>query len=273
MYDVDLSKNENGDQVLIIGATNRPDSLDPALRRAGRFDREISLGIPNLECRAQILKVLTKDLKLSDDFSYEQIAKHTPGYVGADLMSLTREAAMAAVNRVFNELKLKKTVEVPKPAAPIEPVVADETCTIVDEKTDEALNKSSESDPVIDPGKEEVPPVANEVGSTSGTIVIIDDDVKKGEQETAPVETPEVVVPKTPLEQLLDWLHNDSPLTQTELDDLHITMQDFAHALKCVQPSAKREGFATVPDVTWDDVGSLRDIREELQLTILVSSF
>jgi ribosome biogenesis ATPase len=69
------------------------------LRRAGRFDREICLGIPNVEARVQILKVLTSKLKLSEEFDYETLAKHTPGFVGADLMSLTREAAMAAVNR------------------------------------------------------------------------------------------------------------------------------------------------------------------------------
>jgi ribosome biogenesis ATPase len=95
----DLSQNECGDRVLVIGATNRPDAIDPALRRAGRFDREICLGIPNVEARVQILKVLTSKLKLSEEFDYETLAKHTPGFVGADLMSLTREAAMAAVNR------------------------------------------------------------------------------------------------------------------------------------------------------------------------------
>lgn len=86
---------------MVIGATNRPDSIDPALRRAGRFDREISLGIPNKENRAQILKILTKNLKLSNNFDYELLASYTPGYVGADLVALTREAAMAAVNRYF----------------------------------------------------------------------------------------------------------------------------------------------------------------------------
>lgn len=94
-----MNKDENGDRVLVIGATNRPDSLDPALRRAGRFDREVCLGIPSLESRLQILQVLTKTLKLEPDFDYMQIARNTPGFVGADLMALTREAAMAAINR------------------------------------------------------------------------------------------------------------------------------------------------------------------------------
>lgn len=87
----------------MIGATNRPDAIDPALRRAGRFDREICLGIPNEKAREEILKVLTTNLTLSSDFDYQKIAKHTPGYVGADLLSLTREAAMVAVNRYWTE--------------------------------------------------------------------------------------------------------------------------------------------------------------------------
>jgi SpoVK/Ycf46/Vps4 family AAA+-type ATPase len=72
--------------------------------------------------------------------------------------------------------------------------------------------------------------------------------------------------------ELTAWLRdNQCPLSDQQLNELCVELDDFKQALKCVQPSSKREGFATVPDVTWDDVGSLRDIREELQLTILVS--
>lgn len=95
----DLSNKENGDRVLVLGATNRPDALDPALRRAGRFDREVSLGIPDREARAGILAVLTSKLALGSDVSLTRIAALTPGFVGADLVALIREAAMAAVNR------------------------------------------------------------------------------------------------------------------------------------------------------------------------------
>lgn len=160
-----------------------------------------------------------------------------------------------------------------KKVVPVEPneVKVDETCTVVDEKNEESSNKS-DTEPVIDPGKEEIPANVNDVCSSS-TIVIIDDDVKKNEIDVEKVENTEISIPKTPLEQLIHWLHNDAPLTNSELLDLKITMEDFACAIKCVQPSAKREGFATVPDVTWDDIGSLRDIREELQMTILVSNF
>lgn len=94
-----MGSKTNGNKVLVLGATNRPDSLDPALRRAGRFDREVSLGIPDKDARAAILKVHTANVTLSDEVSLEKIASLTPGFVGADLVALIREAAMAAVNR------------------------------------------------------------------------------------------------------------------------------------------------------------------------------
>lgn len=94
-----LAEQQNGDSVIVIGATNRPDAIDPALRRAGRFDREIIMGIPNSDARENILRVLCKNLKMNDDFDFNALAGLTPGFVGADLMSLVREAAMAAVDR------------------------------------------------------------------------------------------------------------------------------------------------------------------------------
>lgn len=95
-----MGRKEGGDHVVVIGATNRPDSLDPALRRAGRFDREVCLGIPDKDARVHILQILCNKLKLAPDFNYEYVAVNTPGFVGADLMALTREASMVAVNRL-----------------------------------------------------------------------------------------------------------------------------------------------------------------------------
>lgn len=69
----------------VAGATNRPDALDSALRRAGRFDREIAVGIPSEAARQSILRVLTRSLRLSGDFDFKAVAKRTPGFVGADL--------------------------------------------------------------------------------------------------------------------------------------------------------------------------------------------
>ncbi|CAI7925697.1 unnamed protein product [Closterium sp. NIES-53] len=87
--------------VVVIGATNRPDSLDPALRRAGRFDREICLGIPDESARARILEVLSRKLRLEGSFDFGVIARRTPGFVGADLAALAKEAAAIAVKRIF----------------------------------------------------------------------------------------------------------------------------------------------------------------------------
>ena len=103
----DLGECENGNRVLVVGATNRPDALDPALRRAGRFDREVCLGIPDRAARAHILKVVCSDLSLdpevNSDEGMDYLASLTPGFVGADLKALTREAAMVAINR-YDEL-------------------------------------------------------------------------------------------------------------------------------------------------------------------------
>ncbi len=83
MDDLSMENTQNR-PVAVIGATNRPDALDAALRRAGRFDREISMGIPDENAREQILNVLTSKLRLSGDFDLKHLAKVTPGYVGYD---------------------------------------------------------------------------------------------------------------------------------------------------------------------------------------------
>ena len=161
--------SKKGKHVMIIGATNMPDSLDPALRRAGRFDREILMGIPDDTTREGILKVMCKNMAISSDFDFKSIARQCPGYVGADLSSLVKQAASVAVKRAFSSLACSQK----------------------------------------------------------------------------------------------------QPFSQEELESLNITMHDFMIALPKVQPSAKREGFATIPNVSWSDIGALEDIREELTLSIL----
>jgi transitional endoplasmic reticulum ATPase len=88
-------------QVIVVGATNRQDALDPALRRPGRFDREISLHAPDLLGRVEILRIHSRDMPLSHDVDLPEIARITPGFVGADLAALCRESAMAALRRTF----------------------------------------------------------------------------------------------------------------------------------------------------------------------------
>ena len=87
------------DKVIVIAATNRPNSLDPALRRPGRFDREIEIPVPNLEGRREILEIYMRRMPLSDDVDIDEIAKLTPGYTGADLATLCKEAAIESINK------------------------------------------------------------------------------------------------------------------------------------------------------------------------------
>lgn len=93
-------------RVVVVGVTTRPEYIDQGLRRAGRFEREITLGVPNEEARVQILKVLTRGMRLRPDFPFEEIVKYTPGYVGADLQTLIKEASILAVERAIGCVKL-----------------------------------------------------------------------------------------------------------------------------------------------------------------------
>ena len=182
--------------VTVIGATNRPDGMDAALRRAGRFDREIMLGIPDEAARERILRVQATKLRLSENLDLREIAKKTPGYVGADLSALAKEAAASAVTRIFKKLE------------------------------------------------------SEEAGGADAPMS--QDDEKK--ETNGALATGRLADPR--------------PLTEDELVDLAISMDDFNIALTKVQPSAQREGFTTTPNVTWDDVGSLNDVREELKFSI-----
>ena len=88
-------------QIVVIGASNIPDVIDPALRRPGRFDREIEIGIPDKNARKAILEIHTRGMPLAEDVDLEKIASITHGFVGADLESLAREAAMCALRKIF----------------------------------------------------------------------------------------------------------------------------------------------------------------------------
>src|SRR5918996_53988 len=96
-------------KVVVIGATNRVNSIDPALRRPGRFDREIEIGIPDEEGRLDILHIHTRGMPLTDDVKLEYFARITHGFVGADLESLCKEAAMRSLTRVIPEINLDRT--------------------------------------------------------------------------------------------------------------------------------------------------------------------
>lgn len=201
-----------GKPVVVIGATNRPDSLDSALRRAGRFDREICLNVPNESQRCSILKSMTANMKLQDgsEFNYWELAKMTPGYVGADLKSLVTAAGITAIKRIFEGL--------------------------------------------------------SEVEQQSGDVPMEIDDKVSTELQLG-------FKKKSDLEQLSTiqkfLMKHPEPLTNEQLAPLSISYQDFLTALPTIQPTAKREGFATVPDVSWANVGALKNIRMELHMCIV----
>jgi len=93
--------------VIVLGATNRPDSVDPALRRPGRFDREIEVSVPNVDGRLEILQIHTRGMPIADDVDLKRLAAELHGYTGADIKSLCREAALKAIRRFLPEIDLE----------------------------------------------------------------------------------------------------------------------------------------------------------------------
>ena len=150
-------------KVIVIAATNRPNAIDPALRRGGRFDREIEIGIPNQEGRKAIFQIHTRGMPLADNVDRDELARVAHGFVGADIEALCKEAAMIALRRILPEIDL--------------------------------------------------------------------------EAETIPAEV---------------------------LEKIQVTREDFENALKDIEPSAMREVFVEVPNVTWEDIGGLDDVKKQL---------
>tara|TARA_Y100000991_G_scaffold60684_1_gene44855 strand:- start:11596 stop:13821 length:2226 start_codon:yes stop_codon:yes gene_type:complete len=162
-----LDGMQGRDNVVVIGATNRQDAIDPALRRPGRFDREIEIGVPDKNGRAEIIGIHTRGMPISDDFDVEWLLDNTHGFVGADISALVRESAMKALRRYL---------------------------------------------PEIDLDEEQIPPEV--------------------------------------------------------LEKMAVIMADFRMAIKEVEPSALREIYLEVPEVSWDEVGGLQDIKDRLKESI-----
>lgn len=209
MDDLALEKT-GGRPVIVLAATNRPDSLDPALRRAGRFDTEINIGVPNDAVRESILRAQTRRTELADDVDFGVLAKKTPGFVGADLESLIYKAGSESNARYLRALKEQSEAEV---------------------SIDSAME--------IDGGLPE--------------------------QRSPPVQLSETVASFRQLKNILD--DNREPTTIAGSDA--ITMADFLAAIDRVQPSAKREGFATIPNTTWANIGALEEVQKQLHNAIV----
>ncbi|MFH0711657.1 MAG: CDC48 family AAA ATPase [archaeon] len=101
-------------KVVVIGATNRPNALDPALRRPGRFDREVEISVPDKEGRLSILKIHTRGMPLTKSVKLEELARKTHGFVGADINSLAKEAAMTVLRRNIHKFNLEEDKEIPQ---------------------------------------------------------------------------------------------------------------------------------------------------------------
>ncbi len=101
-------------KVVVIGATNRINALDPALRRPGRFDREVEISVPDKEGRLQILKIHTRNMPLTKNVKLEEIARKTHGFVGADINSLAKEAAMIVLRSNLDKFHLEEDKEIPQ---------------------------------------------------------------------------------------------------------------------------------------------------------------
>ncbi|OXV10642.1 hypothetical protein Egran_01594 [Elaphomyces granulatus] len=194
MDDLALEKTD-GKPVIVLAATNRPDSLDPALRRGGRFDKEINLSVPSEPVREQILRTLTRKMQLADDLDFKTLAKRTPGFVGADLNDLVSTAGSAAIKRYLEILR-----------------------------------------------------------SSSGEEMELEDD------DSVNLKVKE-------LRRLIK--HAKGAPIGEETQPVLVSNADFFTALPKIQPSSKREGFATIPDTTWADIGALGTIREELVTAIV----
>ncbi|BDD55057.1 hypothetical protein MPDQ_006878 [Monascus purpureus] len=194
MDDLALEKTD-GKPVIVLAATNRPDSLDPALRRGGRFDKEINMTVPSEQMREHILRALTRKMRFADDLDFKTLAKRTPGFVGADLNDLVSTAGSAAIKRYLEILK---------------------SHTDEDMETDET------------------------------------DDLNPKVKE---------------LRRLIAHA-KEAPIGE-EIQTILVSNTDFMTALPKIQPSSKREGFATIPDTTWADIGALSGIREELATAIV----
>jgi transitional endoplasmic reticulum ATPase len=150
--------------VIVIGATNRPGALDPALRRPGRFDREIEIGVPDKQGRYEIMQIHTRGMPLAEDVDLKKLSEMTHGYTGADVSALGRETAMKSLRRYLPQINLEE---------------------------------------------ERIPPAV--------------------------------------------------------LEKMEVTMEDFSNAYKEITPTAMREVFIEIPNIHWEEIGGLEEVKQDLK--------
>ena len=183
----------------------------------------------------RILRVLCSKLRLEGNFDFQLLAKATPGYVGADLSALTGAAGVIAVKRIFQQLS--------------------DGSIVMPEAEPTNVHLGEESQMQIDDGAEPASTVPISGGATPSTVA------------SSIFSSLPVSLQSNSIVHFL--IAHPNPLTEAQLAPIFISSADFHLALKQVQPSSKREGFATVPDITWSDVGALHGTREELHMAIV----
>ena len=188
----------------------------------------------------RILRVLSSRLRLEGDFDYLVLAKATPGYVGADLAALTGAAGIIAVKRIFQQISVGNII-LPEAVQPTLDLDGDASMAVDVPGVPTPSTPPDTPAPPAPSSSSKLAPFSNIALSSN-----------------------------SPASSIVHFLRaHPDPLTEAQLSPLCITMDDFTAALKQVQPSSKREGFATVPDVTWADIGALHATREELHMAIV----
>jgi hypothetical protein len=217
------------------------------------------MGIPTEAARAQMLRVLTRPLRLSGGFDHAAVARRTPGFVGADLAALTKEAAASAVTRIFRRLDGDAAA-----AAAAGALVAGQQQQQQEQQQQQQEQQQQEQQQQEQEQQQEQQQQEQQQQEQQNGSSI----ARAGEQQQGPATTPPsaltpapALAPPGPPPGPPPGRLGGGPLTAAELWGLSITMADFEAALPKVQPSVRREGFTTKPGVTWDDVGSLEEVR------------
>lgn len=261
-----MNEKAGGNQrrVIVLGATNRIENIDNGLRRGGRFDREIRLKIPNKQARLEILKLQTATVKLENNFDFEMIAQKTPGYVGADLSVLCNEAATISVKRILSSMGVLNSNSIL--SAPLLSALSGSNA-ITTNTTNNTNNTTNNNNTTSEtPNNNNNDGITNENQEESNLNGLNQNQTITITNVSSPIPNSDVV----PME-----ISNTTSTTTTTASNpfsgfnVFITTSDFAEALKKVVPSSKREGFATIPNVSWADIGALEEIREELRLHII----
>ena len=222
--------------------------------------------------KSRILRVLSQKLRLAGDFDFRALAKQTPGYVGADLSALTGAAGVIAVKRIFedlgNSLPIPQTLltDATDAGAGVPSGAPDEAMDGNVQEASTASDGMSVDPPSLEPMSlvEAALPALNGAGPSSSQQQEV---ALQPSTSTLPFDT---LPPELQTLRIAAFLRaHPWPLTEEQLSPLSITNSDFQLALAQIQPSSKREGFTTVPDVTWSSVGALTAIREELRMAIV----